>query len=266
MPKHVITSITVGVNTIDIRPHEADVRSDAYLGLIKPTRLLSFQPHMHNRGKAECLEAIYPSGKTEMLENCARFELLNWMRNYVYADDAAPLAACWDCASCHHVARQQRPEQIQPRSGRANDVGGERTIDEMRLGLVAQLLLHVRRRTSKKRPKSAKPKSARSQVRAMRTRVAAKMDFLQGRKQFIDAACRLFLPTASPGCNYRRLPLERSGISYPGSPIPQGAGCKSHVSPGWESNADGSFSMWFGYLQQKHRGATRCAARFRQPL
>ena len=88
-PNHVITSLTVGVNTIDLRPHEADVRSDAYMTLIKSARLLSFQPHMHDRGKAECLEAIYPNGKTEML-NCAKFEF-NWMRNYVYADDAAPL-------------------------------------------------------------------------------------------------------------------------------------------------------------------------------
>jgi len=34
------------------------------------------------------LEAIYPNGKTEML-NCARF-YFNWHLNYTYADDAAP--------------------------------------------------------------------------------------------------------------------------------------------------------------------------------
>jgi hypothetical protein len=88
-PQHTITSLTDGVNTIDLRPHEANVRFDGYMALVKPTRLLSFQPHMHDRGKAECLEAIYPNGKTETL-NCARFEF-NWMVNYVYADDSAPL-------------------------------------------------------------------------------------------------------------------------------------------------------------------------------
>ncbi len=89
-PKHAVTSMTIGSNAVvDLRPHESNVRSDGYLPLIKPARLLSFQPHMHTRGKAECIEAIYPTGKTEVL-SCARFEF-NWMDNYVYSDDAAPL-------------------------------------------------------------------------------------------------------------------------------------------------------------------------------
>src|SRR2546422_575888 len=88
-PKYTVTSMTMGSRQVDLRPHEANVRSDGYLSLIKPARLLSFQPHMHTRGKAECIEAIYPNGKIETL-SCARFEF-NWMNNYVYADDAAPL-------------------------------------------------------------------------------------------------------------------------------------------------------------------------------
>ena len=88
-PRHTITSLTISAAQVDLRPHEANGRSDGYIALIKPTRLLSFQPHMHNRGKAECLEAIYPNGTTETL-SCAKFEF-NWMVNYVYADDAAPL-------------------------------------------------------------------------------------------------------------------------------------------------------------------------------
>jgi hypothetical protein len=128
VPKHVITSLTVGVNEIDLRPHETNVRSDAYMPLIKPARLLSFQPHMHNRGKAECLEAIYPSGKTEML-SCARF-LFNWHLNYVYADDAAPLlpagtilhSIMWHDNSAENKFNPDPDAQI---------TWGERTIDEM---------------------------------------------------------------------------------------------------------------------------------------
>jgi len=89
MPKHAVTSMTMGSNVVDLRPHEANVRSDGFLSLIKPTRLLSFQPHMHTRGKAECIEAIYPNGKAETI-SCARFDF-NWMINYVYAENAAPL-------------------------------------------------------------------------------------------------------------------------------------------------------------------------------
>jgi mono/diheme cytochrome c family protein len=127
-PKHVITSLTVGVNDVDLRPHEANVRSDAYMPLIKPARLLSFQPHMHNRGKAECLEAIYPNGKTEML-SCARFEF-NWMRNYVYADDAAPLLPAGTIL--HSIMWHDNSEQsrFNPDPD-AQVTWGERTVDEM---------------------------------------------------------------------------------------------------------------------------------------
>ena len=84
-PRYAITSVTsvAGANTLDIRPGESNVRSDVYMTLVKPTRLLSYQPHMHLRGKAQCLEVIYPGGKTETL-NCIRFKF-NWMVNYVYA-------------------------------------------------------------------------------------------------------------------------------------------------------------------------------------
>jgi mono/diheme cytochrome c family protein len=127
-PKHVITSLTVGINDVDLRPHEANVRSDAYMPLIKPARLLSFQPHMHNRGKAECLEAIYPNGKTEML-SCARFEF-NWMRNYVYADDAAPLLPAGTIL--HSIMWHDNSDQsrFNPDPD-AQVTWGERTVDEM---------------------------------------------------------------------------------------------------------------------------------------
>ncbi len=128
VPQHVITSLTVSVNEIDLRPHEANVRSDAYMPLIKPARLLSFQPHLHNRGKAECLEAIYPNGKTEML-SCARFEF-NWMRNYVYADDAAPLLPAG--TMLHSIMWHDNSDQsrFNPDPD-AQVTWGERTVDEM---------------------------------------------------------------------------------------------------------------------------------------
>ena len=127
-PKHSVTSMTMGSNAVDLRPHEANVRSDGYLSLIKPTRLLSFQPHMHTRGKAECIEAIYPNGKTETL-SCARFEF-NWMNNYVYSDDAAPLLPAgtilhtimWHDNSSENRANPDPDAQI---------TYGLRTVDEM---------------------------------------------------------------------------------------------------------------------------------------
>ena len=127
-PKHTITSLTVGVNDIDLRPHEANVRSDGYMPLIKPARLLSFQPHMHNRGKAECLEAIYPNGKTEML-SCSRF-LFNWHLNYVYADDAAPLLPAGTLLHSIMWHDNTNASKFNPDPD-AQITWGERTIDEM---------------------------------------------------------------------------------------------------------------------------------------
>jgi hypothetical protein len=127
-PKHVITSLTVGANEIDIRPHADNVRSDGYMTLTKPARLLSFQPHMHSRGKAGCLEAIYPSGKPEML-SCAKFTF-NWHINYLYGDDAAPLlpaGTVLHSISWHDntAANKSNPDPD------AQVSWGERTVDEM---------------------------------------------------------------------------------------------------------------------------------------
>jgi hypothetical protein len=89
-PKHRIDSLSAVIMESEFWRRGPNVRSDIYMPpLNKPARLLSFQPHMHNRGKVECLEAIYPYGTTEML-NCAGL-LSNWHVNYVYADNAAPL-------------------------------------------------------------------------------------------------------------------------------------------------------------------------------
>ena len=128
VPKHVISSTTVSAPQVDLRPHTDNIRSDGYMTLPQAARLLSFQPHMHNRGKAECLEAIYPNGRVETL-SCAKFRF-NWHLNYVYADDAAPLlpkgtvlhAIMW------HDNTAKNPFNPDPD---AQITYGQRTVDEM---------------------------------------------------------------------------------------------------------------------------------------
>ena len=58
--------------------------------LKQPARLENFQPHMHLRGKAMAIEAILPDGTTQILSYVDHFNF-NWMTNYIYADDAAPV-------------------------------------------------------------------------------------------------------------------------------------------------------------------------------
>ena len=96
--------------------------------LPQAARLLSFQPHMHNRGKAECLEAIYPNGRVETL-SCAKFRF-NWHLNYVYADEAAPLLPKGTVLifTAWHDNTTGNPNNPDPKQW----VGwGDRTVDEM---------------------------------------------------------------------------------------------------------------------------------------
>jgi hypothetical protein len=128
VPQHVISSTTVSAPQVDLRPHTDNIRSDGYLMLAKAARLLSFQPHMHNRGKAECLEAIYPTGRVETL-SCAKFRF-NWHINYVYNDDAAPLlpAGTMLHSIMWHDNTAKNPFNPDPD---AQITYGQRTIDEM---------------------------------------------------------------------------------------------------------------------------------------
>jgi hypothetical protein len=76
---------------LDIPPNADSVRFDGYQTLPKPTRLLSFQPHLHNRGKASCMEAIYPGGhKVETLSCVSRYQFA-WHLVYLYDEDEQPL-------------------------------------------------------------------------------------------------------------------------------------------------------------------------------
>jgi hypothetical protein len=107
-------------------------RSDGYTILHKPARLIAFQPHMHNLGKRQCLELIYPTSGTRTtteIINCANFNN-NWHLTYNYADDAQPLVPAGTILhniSWHDNSRAN-PRAMDPK----NWVGdGQRTIDEM---------------------------------------------------------------------------------------------------------------------------------------
>jgi hypothetical protein len=99
-PKYVAFTQHMGdINDLDI-PAGAVVRNDGYFRLPRPALISAFQPHMHMRGKAQCMEAIYPDiradsarpgpARTEMLSCVSNFNF-DWSVTYPYADDVAPL-------------------------------------------------------------------------------------------------------------------------------------------------------------------------------
>jgi hypothetical protein len=95
-PKFVELTENVGyVQDIDLPPNTDNIRTDRYYTLATPTRILSFQPHMHVRGKGLCLEAIYPRGsfsvdKVETL-SCVNKYRFGWHIVYMYKEDVQPL-------------------------------------------------------------------------------------------------------------------------------------------------------------------------------
>jgi len=73
---------------IDIRPMEKDQQLHAYAVMQEPTKIISFEPHLHAPGNRMCLEAIW--GYNIQTLSCVGYDH-NWVRGYSYADDVAPL-------------------------------------------------------------------------------------------------------------------------------------------------------------------------------
>jgi hypothetical protein len=114
--------------SIDIPPNTA-TETTSYHVLPAAARLENFQPHMHLRGKAMAMEAILPDGTTQMLSYVNNFNF-NWMTNYIYADDSAPVLPK---GTILHITAWYDNTPNNPNNPDPNQwVGfGDRTVDEM---------------------------------------------------------------------------------------------------------------------------------------
>jgi len=113
---------------LDIPPGEIAVTQQFHV-LQAPARFENFQPHMHMRGKAMSIEAIYPDGHKELLSQVNNFQW-NWHINYVYAEDVAPLLpkGTTIVVTAWHDNRAENPNNPDAEQW----VGwGDRTVDEM---------------------------------------------------------------------------------------------------------------------------------------
>ena len=115
-------------NRVDIAPGEVSMLQNFHV-LKAPARIENFQPHMHMRGKAMSMEAVYPDGKREVLSYVNNFQW-NWHTNYIYAPDSAPLLpkGTMIVITAWHDNTPGNKNNPDPRQW----VGyGDRTIDEM---------------------------------------------------------------------------------------------------------------------------------------
>jgi hypothetical protein len=116
------------LGTLDIPPNSV-VQSEGYQTLRAPAILENFQPHMHLRGKAMLLEAILPDGTRRTLSYVDHFNF-NWMTNYIYSDDAAPVLPRGTLI--HVVAWHDNTANNKNNPDPNQWVGwGDRTVDEM---------------------------------------------------------------------------------------------------------------------------------------
>ncbi len=89
-PEQQVTWTSVaGLHDLDFPPGENNIRHDGYYFLKSNIKLTVYQPHLHNLGKRQCLEAVYQDGRVQPL-SCADWDF-GWHIAYNYADHAAPL-------------------------------------------------------------------------------------------------------------------------------------------------------------------------------
>jgi hypothetical protein len=112
----------------DIPPNTI-TENHGYHVLKQPAILGNFQPHMHLRGKAMAIEAILPDGTVQPISYVGNFNF-NWMTNYIYTDEAAPV---FPKGTIIHVTAWHDNTTANKSNPDARQwVGyGDRTVDEM---------------------------------------------------------------------------------------------------------------------------------------
>jgi hypothetical protein len=73
---------------IDVKPNQSNQELHSYAVLQEHTKIIAFEPHLHAPGVRMCLEAVW--GHNILTLNCVGYDH-NWVKQYVYEDDAAPL-------------------------------------------------------------------------------------------------------------------------------------------------------------------------------
>ena len=113
---------------LDIPPNSMAM-TEGFTVLKENALIENFQPHFHLRGKSMQVEAILPDGSRQILSYVGNFNF-NWMTNYIYDDDAAPLLP--KGTIIHVTAWYDNTKANKNNPDPDQWVGyGDRTVDEM---------------------------------------------------------------------------------------------------------------------------------------
>jgi len=113
---------------LDIPPNSFAM-TEGFSVLKENALIENFQPHFHLRGKAMQVEAILPDGGRQILSYVGNFNF-NWMTNYIYDDDAAPLLPKGTVIHVSAWYDNTRGNKNNPDPDQWVG-GGDRTVDEM---------------------------------------------------------------------------------------------------------------------------------------
>ena len=242
---------------IDVKPNQASQELHSYATLQEHTKIIAFEPHLHAPGVRMCLEAIW--GHNILTLNCVGYDH-NWVKQYVYEDDAAPLLPKGTIVHLigflDTTAANKNPADPRNWAG-----GGRRSIANMFIDLGYSVSLteeQFQAEMAKRRAEDEEPQRLRHRLPAV-------------------------LGASAPPVTIRRPPQEQArtengtdsderGTAIDDSDSCPIAGCciaivllldgvgaqtrfmyssGQSVSPayeGWWPNEDGSFTMFFGYM------------------
>ncbi len=145
VPKYVAFTQHMGDSGELDLPAGQITRNDGYFRLPRPAVMTAYQPHFHLRGKAQCIEAIYPDvradsarpgpARTETL-SCVSDYQFGWSITYNYAEDVSPIlpAGTMIHVTTWHDNTDNNIHNPNPKNWVG---GGQRTIDEMSFAWVS---------------------------------------------------------------------------------------------------------------------------------
>lgn len=146
VPKHVEISAHTGDDEdFEIPANTKNVRADGYTVLTKPARITAFQPHMHNRGQAQCMEIIYPPAQSggrarKEMASCVDRYHFDWHIVYHYADEVQPIVPAGTILHIISLFDNTSGNKFNPDP--TNPVAfGQRTIDDMSFAWVSYYYL-----------------------------------------------------------------------------------------------------------------------------
>ncbi len=159
VPKYTLISQHMGDDDDLLIPAgETNVRTDGYTLLTRPAVMTAFQPHMHTRGQAQCVEAILPETDEEgnvLLQgrgsspaplmrqvtlSCVPNWHFNWHLVYNYAEDVAPVLP--PGTVLHVTTWHDNSESLRVNPDPRNNIAyGQRTIDEMSFAWISYYYL-----------------------------------------------------------------------------------------------------------------------------